>query len=254
MAHGELPPINITPGAIRFNTDSMKLEYFRIGMEGGTTSSYAGIGTLAAGEWVQLTTDSPDVQTGGTRGLIASGNTNSDKIEYANLATTGGITTFGDIGGSNGAYRTGTADRTRAVFFNAQNATDSQFVTIASTGNSATHTTMPNDYNQVASCSDGVRGLIAGGSISGSAARSIEYITLSTLGNAVNFGALTGNANSGSNGACSSPTRALFASIANNDTTNYVQIMHEGEAVQFGDLGLARNYTGTTSNGHGGLG
>jgi len=352
MAHGELPPINITPGAIRFNTDSMKLEYFRIGMEGGTTSSYAGIGTLAAGEWVQLTTDSPDVQTGGTRGLIASGNTNSDKIEYANLATTGGITTFGDIGGSNGAYRTGTADRTRAVFFNAQNATDSQFVTIASTGNSATHTTMPNDYNQAASCSDGVRGfrvggsdagvtynsiyqiifqttgevidwgdlsvsrlafhgnmnstravfhggsspgstdgvnsmeyiqmatqgtgadfgdlveagkyrmagcnsvrgLIAGGSISGSAARSIEYITLSTLGNAVNFGALTGNANSGSNGACSSPTRALFASIANNDTTNYVQIMHEGEAVQFGDLGLARNYTGTTSNGHGGLG
>jgi len=352
MAHEELPPLNITPGAIRFNTDSMKLEYFRIGMEGGSTSSYAGIGTLAAGEWVQLTTDSPDIQTGGTRGLIASGNTNSDKIEYANLATTGNITTFGDIGGNNGAYRVATADRTRAVFFNAQNATDSQFVTIASTGNSATHTTMPNDYNQAASCSDGVRGfrvggsdagvtynsiyqiifqttgevidwgdlsvnrlafhgnmnstravfhggsspgstdgvnsmeyiqmatqgtgadfgdlreagkhrmagcnsvrgLIAGGSISGSAARSIEYVTLSTLGNAVNFGALGGDANAGSNGACSSPTRALFVSIGNNDTTNYVQIMHEGEAVQFGDLGLGRNYTGTTSNGHGGLG
>ena len=43
MAHEELPPLNITPGAIRFNTDSMKLEYFRIGMEGGSTSSYAGI-------------------------------------------------------------------------------------------------------------------------------------------------------------------------------------------------------------------
>ena len=352
MAHGENAPLNITPGAIRFNTDSMKLEYFRIGMEGGSTSSYAGIGTMAAGEWVQLTTDTPDIQTGGTRGLIASGNTNSDKIEYANLATTGGITTFGDIGGSNGAYRTGTADRTRAVFFNAQNSTDSQFVTIASTGNSATHTTMPNDYNQAASCSDGVRGfrvggtdagtsydsiyqiifqstgisldfgnlsvarfglhgnmnstrgvfsgganpsspngvttidyiqmatqgnaadfgdlieagkyrmsgcnavrgLIAGGSISGSAARAIEYVTLSSLGNAVNFGSLTGNASAGSNGACSSPTRALFVSIANNDTTNYFQIMHEGEAVQFGDLGLGRNYAGTTSNGHGGLG
>ena len=46
MAHEELPSINITPGAIRFNTDSMKLEYFRIGMEGGSTSSYAGIGTM----------------------------------------------------------------------------------------------------------------------------------------------------------------------------------------------------------------
>ena len=336
--------MKITPGAIRFNTDSMKLEYFRIGT--------AGIGTLAAGEWVQITTDSPDIQTGGTRALIASGNTNSNKIEYANLATTGGVTTFGDIGGTNGAYRVGTADRTRAVFFNAQNATDSQFVTIASTGNSASFVTMPNDYNQCASCSDGirgfrvggsdagvtynsiyqiifqttgevidwgdlsvnrlafhgnmnptravfsggsspgstsgvasmeyiqmatqgngsdfgdmieagkyrmtgcnaVRGLIAGGSISGSAARAIEYITLSTLGNAVNFGNLGGNANAGSNGACSSPTRALFVSIANNNTTNYAQIMHEGEIIQFGDLGLGRNYAGTTSNGHGGLG
>ena len=117
--------MKITPGAIRFNTESMKLEYFRI----GTT----GIGTLAAGEWVQITTDTPDIQTGGTRGLIASGNTNSDKIEYVNLGSLGDFTTFGDIGGTGGAYRTGTADRTRAVFFNAQNATDSQFVTIAST-------------------------------------------------------------------------------------------------------------------------
>ena len=28
--------------------------------------------------------------------------------------------------------------------------------------------------------------------------------------------------------------------------------MHEGEIIQFGDLGFGRNYTGTTSNGHGG--
>ena len=62
MAHEELSPLNITPGAIRFNTDSMKLEYFRIGSEGGSTSSYAGIGTLAAGEWVQITTDTPVIQ------------------------------------------------------------------------------------------------------------------------------------------------------------------------------------------------
>ena len=352
MAHGENSPLNITPGAIRFNTDSMKLEYFRIGMEGGDTNSYAGIGTLAAGEWVQITTDTPDIQTGGTRGLVASGNTNSDKIEFVNLATTGTFATFGDIGGTGGAYRNGTADRTRAVFFNAQNATDSQFVTIASTGNSASFVTMPNDYNQAASCSDGirgfrvggsdagvtyaniyqiifqttgqvitwgdlsvnrlafhgnmnstravfhggsspgstdgvasmefitmatqgtgsdfgdmleagkhrmagcnsVRGLIAGGSVGGSASRAIEYVTLSTLGNAISFGDLGGTANAGSNGACSSPTRALFASVGNNNTTNYAQIMHEGNAVQFSDLGLGRNYAGTTSNGHGGLG
>ena len=71
MSHQENAPISITPGAIRFNTDSMKLEYFRIGMEGGNTGSYAGNGPLAAGEWVQITTDSPEIRTGGTRGIHA---------------------------------------------------------------------------------------------------------------------------------------------------------------------------------------
>ena len=56
---------NITPGAIRFNTDSMKLEYYHLGS--------VGFGTMATGEWVQITTDSPDIQTGGTRGLTAGG-------------------------------------------------------------------------------------------------------------------------------------------------------------------------------------
>ena len=51
---------NVTPGSIRFNTDSMKLEYYHLGS--------VGFGTLAAGEWVQITTDTPDIQTGGTRG------------------------------------------------------------------------------------------------------------------------------------------------------------------------------------------
>ena len=66
MTHQENAPLSITPGAIRFNTDSMKLEYFRIGTD-------VGIGTLAAGEWVQITTDSPDIQTGGARGVFGGG-------------------------------------------------------------------------------------------------------------------------------------------------------------------------------------
>ena len=76
----------ITPGAIRFNTDSMKLEYYHLGS--------AGIGTLATGEWVQITTDTPDIQTGGTRGLFAGGfgpspstNTRYDDIQYIQINT-----------------------------------------------------------------------------------------------------------------------------------------------------------------------
>ena len=103
MAHEELPPLNITPGAIRFNTDSMKLEYFRIGMEGGSTSSYAGIGTLAAGEWVQLTTDSPEQNTGGARGVFMGGqnepspNASFDIMDFVQIDTTGNAVDFGDL-------------------------------------------------------------------------------------------------------------------------------------------------------------
>ena len=98
MAHEEFPSLNITPGAIRFNTDSMKLEYFRIGTEGGSTSSYAGIGTMAAGEWVQITTDSPDIQTGGTRGLFMGGGPSvTDTIDFIQIETTGNAEDFGDI-------------------------------------------------------------------------------------------------------------------------------------------------------------
>ena len=92
MAHEELPPLNITPGAIRFNTDSMKLEYFRISTEGGNTGSSDGRGTVAAGEWVNITTDSPELHTGGTRGIFAGGfiptNTNTNVIQYANVDST----------------------------------------------------------------------------------------------------------------------------------------------------------------------
>ena len=73
---------NVTPGAIRFNTDSMKLEYYHLGS--------VGVGTLATGEWVQITTDTPDIQTGGTRGLFMggfSGPTTHDVVDYINVDT-----------------------------------------------------------------------------------------------------------------------------------------------------------------------
>ena len=101
--------MKITPGAIRFNTDSMKLEYFRIGT--------AGIGTLATGEWVQITTDTPDIQTGGTRGVIMGGyNTTTDAVEFITVSTTGNST---DTGNLSSARFTGAAlaSRTRALYF-----------------------------------------------------------------------------------------------------------------------------------------
>jgi len=83
--------MSVTPGAIRFNTDSMKLEYYHLGSVGFGT-------TTITGEWVQITTDSPDIQTGGTRGLWAGGPSPfTNAIDFVTIATTGDATDFGDL-------------------------------------------------------------------------------------------------------------------------------------------------------------
>ena len=78
----EQPPIQPTPvGALRFNTDTASLEYFN------------------GREYVNITIDSPETNTGGTRGLFYGGNTpsNRDRIEFINVDTTGNSVDFGNL-------------------------------------------------------------------------------------------------------------------------------------------------------------
>ena len=81
-AAGEQPPEEPTPvGAFRFNTDSAKLEYYD------------------GNQWVNVTTDSPEQHTAGTRGLFMGGRSPSyiDTIEFVTIASTGNSTDFGDL-------------------------------------------------------------------------------------------------------------------------------------------------------------
>ena len=265
MAHGENPPLNITPGAIRFNTDSMKLEYFHIGMEGGGTSSYAGIGTVAAGEWVQITTDSPDIQTGGTRALVMGGynpsGTYLDEIVYINMATTGDSQTFGELTVSDRNHvHSGTSDRTRGISAGGSKAPgvyaeDIEFVTISSTGNAA-------DFNGnltearygLGSGSNGTRGLFAGGNKSpGTGSAVIDYITIQSTGvNAQDFGDLSVAREYIAASMCSS-TRAIFAGGRTPTYYNlveFVTISTQGNAADFGDSlnSMSDHKGGITSN------
>jgi len=256
MAHGELSPLNITPGAIRFNTDSMKLEYFRIGMEGGD-GSYAGIGTMAAGEWVQLTTDSPDIQTGGTRGVIGGGNNPGylADIEFVTLSTTGNATDYADLTDSRGAL-TALASRTRAVFACGYAPGDSNvldFITIASGGtaqNFGDNTASGNNGKRYSptGISNSIRGLIGGGQGVPSATQytEITYVTIAQTGNSVAFGDLN---TGGSDGAgCANSTRGIFAGGSpGHNVIDFVAISTLGNASDFGDL------NGSTKRGcHGG--
>ena len=243
MAHEELSPLNITPGAIRFNTDSMKLEYFRIGMEGGSTSSYAGIGTLAAGEWVQITTDSPDIQTGGTRGVFAGGHpAGGDAMDYINIETTGNALDFGNLAVS-GYYGAGFGSRTHGFMAGkTPNTNHIQRWVVASTGSAEDYSDLSQTrwYNP-AGMSNSTRGVIAGGARS-----DIEYITMSSTATGVHFGDLASGEIRYSNGSGSSTRGIIVVGIdqpAAVNTVEYITISTQGDSADFGDL--------TDSNGDG---
>ena len=182
--HNELPSYDQAPaGAIRFNTDSNKLEVYI----GGPV----GYGTLPNGQWMQVDNWSPENQTGGTRGLVGGGydSANRNDINYITIDTTGNAIDFGDLTESRrdlGAV----ASRTRGVFglgFAAANSDTLDYVTIASTGNAV-------DFGNATVAR---RGRNSG---TGNATRGIfndddntvlDYITIASTGDAVDFGDLT---------------------------------------------------------------
>jgi len=82
----------------------------------------------------------------------------------------------------------------------------------------------------------GNRGLVAGGYVAPARSSVVDYITISTLGNAVSFGSLT-VARSGT-GSCSSSTRGLFnggfTPGGQVNTIDYITISSTGNAISFG--------------------
>ena len=102
-------------------------------------------------------------------------------------------------------------------------------------------------------CSNATRGIWGGGQTP-TLKNELQYVTISTLGNTIDFGDLT-DARAGG-GACASPTRGIWAGGYDPSKSNiidYVQIPTTGNAVDFGDLTVPTQYNGTFSNGHGGL-
>jgi len=227
------------PGAIRFNTDSMKLEYYRGGPVGfGTTTQ--------TGEWVNLTTDSPDIQTGGARGLFAGGSTPDNVIQYVTISTTGNAQDFGDL--TVPRYELGAcSSSTRGVFgggwtpSGAGNVID--YVTISSTGNAIDYGDLTTPRNQGTGCSNSTRGIFGAGF--NPIQNTIDYITITSTGNAKDFGDLT-VARSFANASASS-TRGLFfggatfpSPVILYNIIDFITISTLGNAADFGDLTIGK--------------
>jgi len=96
----------------------------------------------------------------------------------------------------------------------------------------------------------GARGLIIGGYNGSSRVDTVEFITISTSGNAADFGNLTAAA--GRNGSCASNVRALRGGGYNNSSIVNVIDEHQfastGNFNDFGDLTRSSNQIGSLSN------
>ena len=133
--------------------------------------------------------------------MFAGGYTGSayaNTIDYVAVAVTGNATDFGDLTVANMHDASGCSNGVRAVFAGGSSQTphtnQMQYVTIATTGNATDFGDLLSTLDAAGACSDGTRGVFGGGNHSGAGntgSNIIQYITISTTGNATDFGDLT---------------------------------------------------------------
>jgi hypothetical protein len=195
-------------------------------------------------------------QRGRGRGLFGGGDpgTAKNNIDYITISSIGNAQDFGDL--TEGRLGTGAvASSTRAVFAGGYlspspgNKDTMDFVTIATTGNAVSFGELVGaDRHELAGASNSTRGLFAGGT---PIVTDIDYITIASLGDATDFGNLT-LARRNATGVMSS-TRGVFCGGRNDspapstqqEEIDYVTIATTGNALDFGDLTVARGRMGS---------
>ena len=249
-----LPPSGEIPeGAIRFNTDSQRLEFY------------------AQGEWLIMSTDTPNLgnamapQEPGPRGLFAGGyhpGAFSNTIDYINISSRGNSQDFGELG-NKATGGGGVGSRTRGLFAGGYAGPSPyavaqiDFVTFASAGQDS------GDFGDVANSGhirkaavgNETRGMWGGGQTEpGQAVTTVlNYVTIASKGDSKVFGDLSVGRTRFS--GAGSATRGIFIggfkgspSVYYN-TIDYVNISTTGQtADDFGDLMDVWTWTGACSN------
>ena len=244
-----LPPSGEIPqGAIRFNTDSQRLEFY------------------AQGEWWVMSTDTPNLGRGvdtqpGARGIAFGGNNGSSLtvIDYINIASAGNSVDFGStVGGTTRTAGGACASRTRGIYGGGQvpgtpTSGEMEFITIASTG-SATDwgANLSEGRDFLTALSNQTRGLWAGGRkiAPGTGATTIDYVTIASSGQTANdFGDLTAAQIFYPMGLAS-PTRGIIGggnSSPSDTGIDFITIATTGNAQDFGTLGNNRGGAGLSN-------
>ena len=233
-----LTPKTVPTGAIRYNTDSNKMECFN-----GT-------------KWMQVAVSNREL-SGGARLVMGAGHDNSgatNVVQYLNIASQGNAIDFGDVNQQR-KFPAGFSDGVRGIVAGGKNdpiGDTSDYLTLASTGNGVAWSTGYDWYWGGGSHSSSTRGIQMGAKDNSNAAvNTISYCTIATTGNANDFGDLTTLA--GYTTGTGSPTRAFRfggsvpSPAATYNTIDYVTIATLGNAQDFGDLTAAMYRNGALS-------
>ena len=282
----------LAPGMLRFNTDIGRLEVWRgdhwatiLGespsLNGGARGLFAGgyqnaPGTISYNiiDYVTISTLGNAIDFGdkigsrylgsslasSTRGVWAAGSSpTTNIIEYVTISSTGDAIDFGDVAITRISL-CACSNSTRGIIaggsFGATEYNIIEYITISSTGDAQDFGDLSVGKSSLSACSSSTRGIIAGGYTFTPAFtffNTIEYITISSTGNAQDFGDLSvGKSNLS---ACSSSIRGVFGGgySPSINVIDYITILSAGNATDFGDLTQARHQVAGLSNGHGGL-
>ena len=281
-----LPPLEIPLGAMRFNSDSQKLEYwnggawFQIHTEtaslhngeafftaGGSNKYTQSFSMVTGGQAVNLDIDQlygvhgVAAVSSKTRGVTMGGRNNpspyaeQNVIQYFEFASKGDYEDFGDLTESKGRGA-GHGNNTRGIMFGRQNGTSNviEFITIPSKGNGTDFGDSLQAREMGTCIGNSTRACYAGGNYQPNDTRVniIEYVTIASTGNAVDFGDELETIYS--RGPMHNSIRGLMAGgYGGTDTRiSYITIPTTGNAAEFGSLnrgGFGRGGTSTPTIG-----
>ena len=202
-----------------------------------------------------------------TRGISAGGLTApapsytiNDNIEFVTMASAGNSSSFGSLSEAN-SYAATCASPTRGIFNQGSTPTYKktiEYITIATGGNATRFgESSKAGVGAPMGASSATRGVFAGGQFDNPYAQTdiIDYITIATEGNAIDFGDLTAARSHGS--GLSNSIRGCFAGGSSPNKTNvieFVTIASTGNASDFGDLTVGRDRLSQgASDSHGGI-
>ena len=226
-------------GSTRFNSDLGQLEFYT-GTEWRTTFSYDGSGrgrAVVGGGY-----NAPSTLSG---------------IEFFNMSSQGNTQDFGTL--TVARFQHGScSSETRGLWCGGSPATNViDYITIASQGNAIdfgdSTLSLVQRHGGLSSSTRGIFNSGLQSSPTTVTSNVIEYVQISTIGNAIDFGDLS--TARFDVGTCSSPTRGIFAGGFNENTTtnrskiDFITISSTGNSIDFGDLiSLRRGLSGCSNS------